>query len=1052
MNAALFFCTEFLNERGMKKARFAELLCKSNFSFLRGASHPHELINEAAAQGYTALALNDIGGVYGIPKAFQAQRAHSQLKLITGAEIPMAEGPALTLLAQDRAGYGRLCRLITRAHQDRPKGQALLNTKSLDSFANEHGLNGLFLIARPIDPSLDSSPLLALYHDLFKNRVAIPLSRFFDGQDRERHEQAQAQQKKFGWPIFATNDAHFHSSQRSRLQDVLTSIREGIPCREAGFKLFMNAERQLKSPAQMARIFSDFPESIEAGLRIAETCTFSPAELRYRYPSEWIPTGHTAQSYLEQESRRGIKDLYANEVPADVAKQLNFELNLIRELGFADYFLSVYDIVCFARTRQILCQGRGSAANSVVCYALGITAIDPVRMSLLFERFISVERGEPPDIDVDFEHERREEVIQYIYEKYGRDRAAMVSAVITYRRRSAFREAAKALGVNVGAHSARSVEKNFAVLCPHEPTRELVTNLADEMATFPRHLSIHSGGFTLSADPIIETVPVEPAAMQGRSIVQWDKYDLDILGLLKIDVLALGMLSALRKTLDLTQKKLTDIPADDPATYAMIQKADTVGVFQIESRAQMNMLPRLLPKNFYDLVIQVAIVRPGPIVGKMVHPYLKRRKGLEDATLPDSRLEPILGRTLGVPIFQEQIMKMAIHLGGFTPGEADQLRRAIGAWRAAGSIDEAGQRLRNGLLKNGIPADFADRIFLQIQGFSEYGFPESHAASFALLAYASSYLKCHHPAEFACSLINSQPMGFYSNHSILDDAKRHGVRTLAVNVNRSEWDCTIEAPNTIRLGLRVVYGMSSKEAEKILRARREKSFSDVDDFYARAPLKKSLLRCLAAGDALSDFGHDRRHTLWNLLAAETLTPQPLAAQLSLFSGKTLSDPDNVTPQPLFKAFNDYQHIKADYQSYGLSTRGHPMEAIRKHVEKLPPRRSSDLREQKHGSTAEIAGLVIVLQRPPTAKGTVFGTLEDEKGFIDLIIWKSTFDRFRELILDHSLLIISGKIQREGQSISLLVSSVRRFSDPQLASVEHLSNGQERLISEGLLAY
>lgn len=1028
----------------MNKSRFAELLCKSNFSFLRGASHPHELINKAAEQGYTALALNDIGGVYGIPKAFQAQRAHPELKLITGAEIPMADGSTLTLLAQDRAGYGRLCRLLTRAHHGRPKGQPLIDLDALANFAGEFGLGGLFFIPRSA-----SEATLETYRDLVHDRVAIPLARFFDGQDRARYEQAQALHRKFNWPLFATNDVHFHAPERSRVQDVLTSVREGLPCLQAGFKLFMNAERHLKTPAQMLRIFNDLPEAIDAGLRIAESCVFTPAELRYRYPSEWIPAGHTAQSYLEQESRRGIARLYATGIPADINRQLDFEFKLIRELGFADYFLTVYDIVCFARERKILCQGRGSAANSVVCYALGITAVDPVRMNLLFERFISAERGEPPDIDVDFEHERREEVIQYIYEKYGRDRAAMVSAVITYQRRSAFREAAKALGVNVGTLSARAVEKSFTQLCPEESTRELVQELADEIATFPRHLSIHSGGFTLSADPIIETVPVEPATMEGRSIVQWDKYDLDILGLLKIDVLALGMLSALRKTLDLTQKSLTDIPADDPATYAMIQKADTVGVFQIESRAQMNMLPRLLPKTFYDLVVQVAIVRPGPIVGKMVHPYLKRRKGLEDATLPDPRLEPILGRTLGVPIFQEQIMKMAIHLGGFTPGEADQLRRAIGAWRAAGSIDEAGQRLRRGLLRNGIPADFADRIFLQIQGFSEYGFPESHAASFALLAYASSYLKCHHPAEFTCSLINSQPMGFYSNHSLLDDAKRHGVTVRPVSVNHSLWDCTMEAPKTIRLGFRVVYGMGEKEAEKILRARNEKTFANFDDFYGRTQLRKSLLRNIAAGDAFADFGNDRRHVLWELLATETLNPQPLAAQLSLFSEKAAA----ASPtQEIFKPFNEYQHIKADYASYGLSTRGHPMQAIRKFVEKLPPNCSHDLREKKHGAWAEIAGLVIVLQRPPTAKGTVFGTIEDERGFVDLIVWKSTFERFRELILDNSLLIVGGKIQREGNSLSLLVSTVRRFNDQQLASVEDLSNGLDRMISEGVLAY
>ena len=618
----------------------------------------------------------------------------------------------------------------------------------------------------------------------------------------------------------------------------MTSIRVGKPLKEAGFDLFSNAERYLKSAEQMARLFKDLPEAVSRTVEVAELCSFCPSELRYRYRSEWIPAGFTAQTYLEHLTWKGVPERYPQGAPEAVKAQIQKELALIAQLHFADYFLTIQEIVEFARSRGILCQGRGSAANSTVCYVLGITAVDPARISLLFERFISAERGEPPDIDVDFEHERREEVIQHIYEKYGRDRAAMVSAVVTYRRRSAFREIAKALGVEVGTLSAKEVQKNFSEISKNSGVQDcerIVEELSGEMEGMPRHLSIHSGGFTLSADPIIETVPVEPARMEGRTIIQWDKYDLDYLGLLKVDVLALGMLSAIQKALSQIGRELYEIPPDDPATYAMIQKCDTVGVFQIESRAQMSMLGRLLPKNFYDLVIEVAIVRPGPIIGKMVHPYLKRRRGQEKVEYPDPRLEKILGRTLGVPLFQEQVMSMAIELAGFTPGEADELRRAIGAWRSSGSIEKMGRRLMEGLMRGGLSAQYAEQVFQQIQGFSMYGFPESHSASFALLAYASSWLKCHHPAEFTCALINSQPMGFYSNHTLVDDAVRHGVEVLPVHPNLSTWDCQIlqgqKNGPAIRLGFRVVSGLGKDEVEKLVHERARAPFTSLANLH-----------------------------------------------------------------------------------------------------------------------------------------------------------------------------------------------------------------------------
>ena len=1007
----------------MNHTHYAELLCKSNFSFLRGASQPSELVSQAAALGLNAIALTDLGGVYGIPKAYLALREFPQVKLISGAEIPVEGLPSITLLARDRPAYGLMCRILTEAHHDRTKNQPLLSWKKLLSFLEEPPVQGL--IALPTD-GVDTD--YATLKEIFNDRLRFPLFRFLDGKDEERFHRALEIRKHFAIPIVASNDVHFHTAERGKIQDVLTSIRVGVPCREAGFSLFMNHERYMKSPEQMALLFEDLPEAITESVRIAESCTFSPSELRYRYPSEWIPTGHTAQSYLTEEVIKGAHERYHGIIPDAVEKQLKHEIDLIAQLGFADYFLTVYEIVAWARNRKILCQGRGSAANSVVCYCLGITAIDPVRMNLLFERFISPERGEPPDIDVDFEHERREEVIQHIYEKYGRDRAAMVSAVVTYRSRSALREVAKALGVPIGTLSAREVEKQLPTLIENNPQRtqivQHIEKITEEIRGFPRHLSIHSGGFTLSADALTEIVPVEPATLEGRTIIQWDKYDLDALGLLKIDILALGMLSALKKTLDLVGMELHEIPPDDQPTYRMIQKADTVGTFQIESRAQMNMLPRLLPQTFYDLVIQIALIRPGPIVGKMVHPFLRRRNGLEPYKLPNPQLEPILGRTLGVPIFQEQVMKMAIVLADFTPGEADQLRRAIGAWRSSGSINQVGQRLMQGLLKNGIPKDFADLIFEQIKGFSEYGFPESHAASFALIAYASAYLKCHHPAEFLCCLINSQPMGFYTNATLVDDAKRHGVKILPVHPSFSHWDCQMEGIDTVRLGFRIVRGMHRKEFDSLLKARTEQVFQNLADFLWRSGIRKNVARTLALGDALICFKVDQRHALWAILAYEVLCQNHSGEQLQLFASNSHFEVMNT---PVFNKLNDYQSIQADYQSYGLSPRGHPMASVRNRVSGLPKWTSGKIKEKaRHGGRVEIAGLTLVIQRPPTAKGTVFATLEDEEGFLDLILWGKIFDQYREMILDQGFLIVQGKIQREGQSISLLVQHIKPF--------------------------
>ncbi len=765
----------------------------------------------------------------------------------------------------------------------------------------------------------------------------------------------------------------------------------------------------------MKKLYQKFPQALEQTLKIASDCTFCPSELRYRYPSEWLPKGYTAQSYLEELVWQGACKRYHGEPPPKVTQQLKTELALIQKLNFPDYFLTVYDIVDFAQKNKILCQGRGSAANSIVCYCLGITAIDPVRMDLLFGRFISVERNEPPDIDIDFEHERREEVIQYIYKKYGRDRAAMVSAVVTYRKRSAFREVAKALGVEVGVLSARKAERDFEMLKKDpevKSPKEQIEKYAQELKGFPRHLSIHSGGFTLSADPITEIVPVEPAAMPGRTIIQWDKYDLDYLGLLKIDVLSLGMLSALRKTLDQVGLKLHELPAEDPETYEMIQKADTVGVFQIESRAQMSMLGRLKPKTFYDLVIEVAIVRPGPISSGMIHPYLRRRRGLEEPKYFHPKLKEILGRTLGVPLFQEQIMKIAVEMAGFSPGESDHLRRAIGAWRSDGSIQKATARLTQGLREKGLPEHYIQGMLEHIKGFSEYGFPESHAASFALLVYASSYLKCHYPAEFTMALINSQPMGFYAVHSLIDDATRHGVKVLPVDPNKSQWDCVLE-DGSIRLGFRVVHGLAKKEA---LHAIAQQPYCSLPDFLERAPFRREVLHRLAMGDAFTPFGLDQRHSLWQILSYQV---RETGAQLDLFSNQFVDE----IQKTIFQGLSQYESIRFDYGAFNLSLHGHPMQALRRLLN-LPKMTTQEAKTKRLGTTVTVAGLILVRQRPPTAKGMTFSTLEDEAGFLDIAIKPDVYEKCKEVFLNQCFILITGELQKDQNSTSVLVKKMR----------------------------
>jgi len=1000
---------------------YVELRAKSNFSFLTGASHPAELVKAAISQGLHGIALTDLDGVYGMPRGYQVAKDHSGFKYIVGAECVFVDHPNITVIAQTRAAYGRLCQLLTRAKAGGEKGSTSLEFATFLEFLGMQKSSEVFVL-----PRVSKETRLGDLRDAFgSSQVALPMTIYLDGNDKKRVAEITECARMFDLPIVASNDVEYHSKERKMVQDVLVSIREGKTLQAIGFKLQPNAERYIKTPAQMEALFKDYPEALRKTVDIADACVFCPSELRYRYPSEWIPAGFEAQSYLEHLIWKNAPERYPKGMSARVKQQLLHELHLIQELKYADYFLTIYDIVEFAKERDILCQGRGSAANSVVCYVLGITAIDPIQMDLLFERFISVERGEPPDIDIDFEHERREEVIQYMYKKYGRHRAAMVSAVITYQNRSAFREVCKAFGLPVGTLSAKKVERDFDELVKDTPEpkklREKIDTIAYEVVNFPRHLSIHSGGFTLSADPIVDIVPVEPARMDGRTIIQWDKYDLDILGLIKVDVLSLGMLSCLQKTLKLTNTKLYEIPMEDNATYDMICERDTVGTFQIESRAQMQMLGRLKPRNFYDLVVEVAIVRPGPIVGNMIHPYLKRRRGLEKIEFPNKTVERVLGKTLGVPLFQEQIMKLAIDLANFTPGEADVLRKSINAWRSSAPIGVMADRLKRGLLDNGMTESFANQIFDQIQGFSHYGFPESHAASFALLAYASCYLKCHHPAEFACSLVNSQPMGFYRNDTILYDAIRHGVKILPVSVLHSEWDCVIAGPNTIRLGFRVTNGIAKKDVEAMMQERQQVCFRSLGDFVRRSKMKKDVLHRMAMAGRFEEFQWDTREALWALLEYQNMFQKEENNQLSFFNDL------NYIPTPAtdieFQELSGFEKIQTDYEAFSISTHGHPMAEIRKNMKNIAKATSQTLKDSKNRSRLTVTGLVLIRQKPPTAKGVCFCTMEDEYGFIDIILWRKNFEKYREVFLNHCFITVSGVVQKDENTTSLLVDKV-----------------------------
>jgi error-prone DNA polymerase len=1030
---------------------YAELFCFSNFTFLHGASHAEELSERAAQLGYSALAVTDECSLAGVVRAHVAAK-EAKLPFIVGSYFRLvnADGsPAfgLILLARNREGYGNLSELITLARTRAPKGEYRLTPQDLSrpDRENRHllGMPDCFAILVPHFPAKEDvlAAQVEWLDETFTGRAWVGLVLHQRAMDDIHRGAVEFVARNQDVPVVALGNVVMHVRSRKPLQDTMTAIRVGKPVHECGYDLAPNAEQHLRSRLRLANLYP--AEALAASVDIANRCTFSLDELRYEYPDELVPAGFTPEAYLRQETYIGARRRFPSGIPHTVQEQIEHELELIADLQYEPYFLTVYDLVRYARSQHILCQGRGSAANSAVCYCLGVTEVDPARGNMLFERFISKERGEPPDIDVDFEHQRREEVIQYIYSKYGRDRAAIAAAVSTYRPRGALRETGKALGVDpqivdlvAKSHhwfdTSQNLLKRFAEsgLDPEKPLIQAWARLASQLLGFPRHLSQHSGGFVISRGKLTRLVPVENAAMADRSVIEWDKDDLESLGLLKIDVLALGMLSAIRRTLDIVSERrgerfeMQDIPAEDSQTYDMISAADTVGVFQIESRAQMSMLPRMRPRTFYDLVIEVAIVRPGPIQGGAVHPYLQRRQGFEPVSYPGDALKTALGRTLGVPIFQEQVMQVAILAAGFTAGEADQLRRAMAAWKRKGGLEKYYDRIVNGMQQRGYDIAFAESIFEQIKGFGEYGFPESHAASFALLVYASSWLKCHEPEAFLAAMLNSQPMGFYSPSQLVQDAQRHGVKVLPVDVTVSNWDSVlVTLPDAkrpaVRLGMSLLRGMKDGAAERIENARAVRPFSSVKDLARRSQLDRKDLHVLADANALASLAGNRREALWQSVAA--VPDKDMLAVAAV---------EDETPE--LGAPTEASDIVSDYRSVGLTLGRHPLELLRPQLlaNRLMP--ASTLRGYRDGRLARGCGIVTVRQRPGTAKGVMFVTLEDETGNVNVIVWPSLLEKQRKEALGASLLAVYGVWQCQGE--------VRHLVAQRLVDMSHLLGG------------
>ncbi|MEP0943569.1 MAG: error-prone DNA polymerase [Rhizobiaceae bacterium] len=1107
------------------QVEYAELQCVSNFSFLRGGSHPAELVEQAKALGLTALGIADRNTVAGVVRAHAAARETAKqagLQLLVGARIDtlphgfvprikddreeklteshFADAPpdfSCIIYPSDRAAWGRLCRLLSNGKMKSEKGECHLRFEDL-----EEALEGQMIIAVPpqgygtnkekveklieapekviqLQRSSDEigeeaqktiqnkrfEVYLERLNRLAPGRVWLAANILYHGDDRRRLNVLNQLADRIGLPLVATNDVHYHHPERRPLQDVISCIREKCTLETAGFKLLQNAERHLKPGKEMVRLFTAYPEAVKATQEIASRCTFCLDELSYHYPNEPVPQGKTAQQHLEELTWAGAKIFYPEGLSDSVRRTLKKELQLIERLGYAQYFLTVHDIVAWARKQGILCQGRGSAANSAVCYCLGVTAVDPSKISLLFERFLSEERREPPDIDVDFEHERREEVIQYIYRRYGRHRAAIAATIITYRPRSAVREVGKVMGLteDITTALASTVWGSWGKDIPQDQIKEAGLDISDphlartiqltqELLGFPRHLSQHVGGFILTEDALVETVPVGNAAMEDRTFIEWDKDDIDELKIMKVDVLALGMLSCIRKCFDLIRTHyrqdftLANLPKEDEVTYAMLQRGDSLGTFQVESRAQMNMLPRLKPARFYDLVIQVAIVRPGPIQGDMVHPYLRRRDGIEEVIYPSpappadpDELRNILGRTLGVPLFQEQAMQIAIDAAKFTPEEANLLRKAMATFRRAGTIHTLQEKMVGQMIERGYDPDFSRRCFEQIKGFGEYGFPESHAASFALLVYVSSWLKCHYPDVFCAGLLNAQPMGFYAPAQIVRDAKEHGIEVRPIDINHSAWDNTLEENHdgsfAVRLGFRQADGLREEIMLDFVEERRQlgqQPFTSLDHIRQRSSLTVAVLERLAANDAFRSIGLDRRQALWAVrgLASDG------DVQLPLFTAadERSTGPDIEVQLPVMRTS---EHVVNDYQTHRLSLKAHPLSFLRAKYRKRGMIEARHLFDMRQKQRCSIAGVVLVRQRPGTAKGVVFMTIEDETGVANIVVWKKVMERFRKTVMGGRLVRINGEVQRAGDVIHVVAHTI----DDLTADLDMLSEDE-----------
>jgi error-prone DNA polymerase len=1017
---------------------YSELVCRSNYSFLTGASHPEELVARAAELGLSALALTDDDGLYGVVKAHLEAKARG-LKLLVASHLTLTwegrVGPKVALYVEDEVGYAHLCELISQSRLAHPKGEAGLPWTALAEKA------GGLLAVLPRAP-LDDWPLPALA-EAFPGRFYVGVQRTLAADDEAGVQRSLALARALEVPLVAHNDVHTHQRERQPLQDVMTAIRCGTTVARAGTLLFPNAERTLKGPDELARLFADLPEAVGRTLELSDACHFTLDQLRYRFSEEELPPGHTPQSYLEHLVAQGLPVRYPAGASAAVQRQLEKELSLIGALDYAGYFLALWDIVRFARSRGILCQGRGSAANSAVCFVLQITSIDPVRMGLLFERFLSMERREPPDIDVDFEHERREEVLQYVYEKHGRHRAAMVCEHICFRGKLATREVGKALGLSLDQldrlsgsmeleHEPGPWQLHQAGLSSAGQAVQQTVALARQLSGMPRHLSIHVGGFVITHGPLVSLAPVENGAMAQRTVVQWEKDDLSALNILKVDLLGLGMLTVLSRCFELVAEttgrtwSMATLPAEDPAVYDMLCDGDSIGTFQVESRAQQSMLPRLKPRCFYDLVVEIAIIRPGPIVGQMVHPYLRRRDGLEAVTYPSEEVRAILDRTLGVPLFQEQAMKLAMVAAGFSAGEADRLRRAMTNKRADQLLPQFRDRFVGGAVGRGYAQEFAERCFDSFKGFSSYGFPESHSASFALIAYASSWLKRYYPSAFCAALLDAQPMGFYAPHTLVEDARRHGVEVRAVELNASGWRCRLEpgdgagqraepcggrqpAQPILRLGFELVRGLRRETGEAIEAARRDGPFRTVAEVARRTRMPRHELTRLALAGALDGLCASRRSALWDIHALGPFDED------DLFFGLPMAEDQVAFPAP-----DRAERVAQDYRAVHLSLEAHPVALVRPQLDRKGALTAAALQQVGAGTRATMGGLVIVRQRPPTAKGFTFLSVEDETGIANLVVEPRLFERFRAELVASPLVVGTGRVERAGKVVNLKV--------------------------------